>query len=97
MVKIIQFPHIKDINKNVNNLMISQAARVTEKVPLRWIFIIRFQSRSVIFMKETSLRIPALLMITSTFPKASTAVLTILSPNSTESVFATAIPPAALI
>lgn len=40
---------------------------------------------SDIFWNETSLRIPALLITTSTLPKVSIAVLIILSPNSTES------------
>ena len=38
---------------------------------------------SVILEKETSRRIPALLMTMSMRPKVSMAVLTILSPNST--------------
>lgn len=48
-------------------------------------------------MKLTSLKIPALLIITSTLPNVSIAVLTILSPFTTESKFATAYPPLALI
>lgn len=59
--------------------------------------MIKSQSSSFIFWKETSLKIPALLMTISTLPKVSIAVLMILSPNSTESVLATASPPAALI
>lgn len=74
-----------------------QAALVTENIPFRCTFIIRSQSYSVIFQKETSLKIPALFIIMSTFPKVSTAVFTILSPNSTESKLAIAYPPFFLI
>jgi len=74
-----------------------QAALVTENAPLRWTFIIKSQSKSDIFWKETSRKIPALLITISTVPNASTAVFTILSPNSTESLLATATPPAFFI
>lgn len=63
-------------------------------IPFKWTFMIKSQSMSFILTIETSLKIPALLMITSTFPKAYKAVSTIFSPNSTESWFATAVPPA---
>jgi hypothetical protein len=59
--------------------------------------MIKSQSDSFILAKETSLKIPALLITTSTLLKLSIAVLIILSPYSTESKFGTAIPPLALI
>ena len=45
----------------------------------------RSQSSCVIFWNEMSRRMPALLMTMSMLPNASIAVLTILSPSSTES------------
>jgi hypothetical protein len=45
----------------------------------------RSQSAWLIFWNETSRRMPALLMRMSTLPNASTAVLTMASPFSTES------------
>ena len=58
--------------------------RVTQKVPFRCTETTMSQSSSVMFEKDLSRRIPALLTSTSTCSKASSAVFRMFSPPSTE-------------
>jgi len=64
--------------------MIGAAARVTAKVPLRWVLMTASHSSSVMLKIIRSRRIPALLTTMSMRPKVSTAVLMIDWPPAIE-------------
>ena len=76
------------------------AARAQVKVPLRWTWVTRSKSSSVIFHTTLSRSTPALATRTSRRPKASTAASTRAwadSDEPTAAATAMALPPAAVI
>ena len=76
------------------------AARAQVKVPRRWVSMTASKSSSVIFQSTRSRRMPALVTMTSSRPKASTARPTSRSAASLEptgTTSATARPPASVI